>query len=96
LYVWLMKPVINIEYCPKCGWMLRAAYFAQELLTTFTDDIHAIMLQPSAINGTFTVRIDGREIYDRKKAGGFPEVKMLKQMVRDIVNPEKSLGHSDR
>jgi selenoprotein W-related protein len=96
LYVWLMKPVINIEYCPKCGWMLRAAYFAQELLTTFTDDIHAIMLQPSEINGTFTIRIDGREIYDRKKAGGFPEVKMLKQMVRDVVNPEKSLGHSDR
>jgi selenoprotein W-related protein len=96
LYVWLMKPVINIEYCPKCGWMLRAAYFAQELLTTFTDDIHAIMLQPSEINGTFTIRIDGREIYDRKKTGGFPEVKALKQMVRDVVNPEKSLGHSDR
>ncbi len=26
------KPVITIEYCPKCHWMLRAAYMAQEFL----------------------------------------------------------------
>ena len=75
--------------------MLRAAYFAQELLTTFTDDVHGIMLQPSEVNGTFNIRINDQEIYDRKKAGGFPEVKSLKQIVRDVVNPGKSLGHSD-
>lgn len=90
------KPVVTIEYCPKCGWMLRATYFAQELLTTFTDDIHGIMLQPSEVNGTFNIRIDGNEVYDRKKAGGFPEVKALKQIIRDVVNPTKNLGHSDR
>ena len=28
--------------------------------------------------------------------GGFPEVKALKQLVRDVVNPEKDLGHSDK
>jgi selenoprotein W-related protein len=91
-----MKPVITIEYCPKCGWMLRAAYFAQELLTTFTADVHGILLQPSEVNGTFKIRVDEREIFDRKRAGGFPETKELKQIVRDIVNPEKDLGHSDR
>jgi selenoprotein W-related protein len=91
-----MKPVITIEYCPKCGWMLRAAYLAQELLTTFTDDVHGVLLQPSEVNGTFKVRVDEREIFDRKRAGGFPETKELKQLVRDIVNPEKDLGHSDR
>jgi selenoprotein W-related protein len=91
-----MKPLISIEYCPKCGWMLRAAYFAQELLTTFTDDVHGILLQPSETTGTFTVRIDNKAIYDRKKEGGFPETKHLKQLVRDVVNPEKDLGHSDR
>src|SRR5688500_5080107 len=37
MFVPTMKPIITIEYCPKCGWMLRAAYFAQELLTTFQD-----------------------------------------------------------
>ena len=90
------KPVITIEYCPKCGWMLRAAYFAQELLTTFTDDVHGILLRPSEVNGTFRVIIDGKEIFDRKRMERFPETKELKQLVRDVVNPNKDLGHSDR
>ena len=52
-----MKPVITIEYCPKCGWLLRAAYMAQELLTTFTDDVKAISLQPSEVSGDFHISI---------------------------------------
>jgi selenoprotein W-related protein len=91
-----MKPVITIEYCPKCGWMLRAAYVAQELLTTFYDDIKGVLLQPSEIPGTYFISINHQRIFDRKEAGGFPEIKELKQMVRDIINPGKSLGHSDR
>lgn len=91
-----MKPVITIEYCPKCGWMLRAAYFAQELLTTFTDDVYGITLRPSVVNGTFIVTVDDRQIFDRRLMGRFPDAKELKQLVRDVVNPEKTLGHSDR
>ncbi len=91
-----MKPTITIEYCPKCGWMLRSAYFAQELLTTFSDDIKGVLLQPSEISGSFKIFINESLIFDRKRAGGFPEIKELKQNVRDIVNPEKSLGHSDK
>ena len=91
-----MKPLITIEYCPKCGWMLRAAYFAQELLTTFTADIHGVLLHPSEVNGTFRVSIDSADVFDRKRAGRFPETKVIKQLVRDIVNPDKDLGHSDK
>lgn len=91
-----MKPIISIEYCPKCGWMLRAAYMAQELLTTFTEDIYAIQLTPSEVNGRYQIRINEEIIFDRKREGRFPEIKELKQMVRDIVNPDKSLGHSDK
>jgi len=91
-----MKPIISIEYCPKCGWMLRAAYFAQELLTTFTGDVKGVLLEPSEVNGSFIIRIDGKEIFDRRTAGGFPEIKSLKQRVRDLVNPSKNLGHSDQ
>ncbi len=69
---------------------------AQELLTTFTDDIGGVLLQPAEVSGRFTVRIDNQVIFDRKLAGRFPEIKELKQLVRDIVNPEKELGHSDR
>ncbi|WP_295773169.1 SelT/SelW/SelH family protein [uncultured Mucilaginibacter sp.] len=91
-----MKPTICIEYCPKCGWMLRAAYMAQELLTTFTDDVNGVLLKPSEVSGRYIVSIDDVEVFDRKTAGRFPEVKELKQLVRDIVNPDKSLGHSDK
>jgi len=90
-----MKPVIIIEYCPKCGWMLRAAYMAQELLTTFTGDIKSVTLVPSETNGRYQIFIDDKKIFDRKDFGGFPEIKEIKQMVRDVVNPEKSLGHAD-
>ncbi len=91
-----MKPTVSIEYCPKCGWMLRAAYMAQELLTTFSDDVHGVLLQPSGVSGNYIVSIDGHVIFDRKSECRFPEIKELKQLVRDVVNPEKSLGHSDR
>jgi selenoprotein W-related protein len=91
-----MKPTVSIEYCPKCGWMLRAAYMAQELLTTFSDDVHGVLLQPSEVSGSYIVSVDGNVVFNRKKEGRFPEVKELKQLVRDVVNPEKSLGHSDK
>ena len=88
--------IITIEYCPKCGWMLRAAYMAQELLSTFTGDINGVLLLPSESPGTYTIFIDDHVIFDRKTEGRFPEIKELKQFVRDNVSPGKSLGHSDR
>jgi selenoprotein W-related protein len=91
-----MKPTITIAYCPKCGWMMRAAYMAQELLTTFTDDVYGVTLHPAEISGSYVISIDGAVIFDRKVEGRFPEIKELKQLVRDKVNPEKSLGHSEK
>ena len=91
-----MKPIITIEYCPKCGWLLRAAYMAQELLTTFTAELGGVTLRPSETGGTYIISLNEEIIFDRKEAGHFPEIKSLKQLVRDKVNPEKSLGHSDR
>ena len=68
---------------------------AQELLTTFADDLKAITLQPSEVSGDFHISIEGIKIFDRKEYGGFPEIKELKQIVRDFVNPGKNLGHAD-
>lgn len=90
------KPVITIEYCPKCHWLLRAAYMAQELLTTFEDDLHGILLHPSEVAGRYSISIDDVVVFDRKREGRFPEIKELKQLVRDQVNPDKDLGHSDK
>jgi len=91
-----MKPLITIEYCPKCGWLLRAAYMAQELLTTFATELGGVTLRPSETGGAYIISLNEEIIFDRKEAGHFPEIKILKQLVRDRVNPEKSLGHSDR
>ncbi len=91
-----MKPTITIEYCPKCNWLLRAAYMAQELLTTFADELYGVTLQPSETGGHYSIRVNGETIFDRKTWGGFPEIKEIKQLVRDKVNPGKSLGHSDK
>jgi len=49
-------PRVTIEFCTQCRWMLRAAYFAQELLSTFGTDLGEVALQPST-GGTFIVEI---------------------------------------
>ena len=90
-----MKPLVTIEYCSKCGWLLRAAYMAQELLTTFAEDLKGVTLQPAEVSGRYAIYIDEEKIFDRKEQGRFPEIKELKQMVRDVVSPGKSLGHAD-
>ncbi len=90
-----MKPAITIEYCPKCGWLLRAAYMAQELLTTFSEDLKSVTLQPAEVSGRYTIYINDEVVFDRKEQGRFQEIKELKQLIRDKINPEKSLGHSD-
>ncbi len=87
-------PRIEIEYCPRCRWLLRAAWLAQELLTTFQDEIGEVALSPGP-SGVFTVRVDDKTIWSRQETGRFPEAKELKQLVRDRIAPEKNLGHSD-
>ncbi|KAI9256171.1 Rdx family-domain-containing protein [Sporodiniella umbellata] len=86
---------IAIEYCPKCRWMMRAAWTAQELLTTFENEIEELALIPSDV-GVFKVIADKTVVWDRKERGCFPELKDLKQLVRDVIAPEKALGHSDK
>lgn len=91
-----MKYKITIEYCPKCGWLLRSAYMAQELLTTFSEEIESITLKPSETGGRFHIYINDQLFFDRHEAGAFPEIKILKQMLRDRIHPDKDLGHADR
>lgn len=89
------RPRIAITYCTQCNWMLRAAWIAQELLSTFGQDLAEVALVPGT-GGIFVVTLDGRTIWDRKEDGGFPEAKVLKQRVRDVAWPQRDLGHSDR
>jgi len=68
---------------------------AQELLTTFQNEIGEVALQPGT-GGIFEVRVDGASVWSRAAQGRFPEMKELKQLVRDRIAPERDLGHSDR
>lgn len=86
---------IEIEYCTGCRWMLRATWTAQELLTTFDGEIAQLTLSPGS-GGVFDVYVDGERIWCRSEQGGFPEMKQLKQLVRDQIDPQRDLGHSDR
>lgn len=90
-----MNPRLEIEYCTQCRWLLRAAWMAQEILTTFETEIGEVALVPGT-GGIFEVRLDGEVIFSRQEQGRFPESKELKQLVRDRIAPEKGLGHSDR
>ncbi len=89
------SPRVEIEYCTQCRWLLRAAWMAQELLTTFVDDLAEVALVPGT-GGVFDIRLDGEILFSRKDAGRFPEAKEVKQLVRDKIDPARSLGHSDR
>ncbi len=89
------KPQITIHYCPRCNWLLRSAWLAQELLTTFENDLEEVALKPSEQSGFFEIRLDHQVIWERKRDSGFPEAKVLKQRVRHAIDPNRSLGHSD-
>jgi selenoprotein W-related protein len=90
-----MKPSIIITYCRQCNWMLRAGWMAQELLSTFSEELGSVTLVPGT-GGIFTIEVDGELIWDRKRDGGFPDVKALKGRVRDRVDPDRDLGHLER
>mgnify|MGYP001256153440 CR=1 FL=1 len=90
------KPIIEIEYCSKCRWLPRSVWIAQELLSTFNDDIKGITLFPGVTAGIFKIRCGNKTIWSRGKMKGFPEIKNLKQIIRDKVAPDKELGHIDK
>lgn len=88
------KPTVTIYYCRQCNWMLRASWLSQELLHTFSEELGAVTLCPDT-GGRFEIFCNGVQIWDRKAEGGFPEAKILKQRVRNIIAPERDLGHVD-
>ena len=88
-------PCVTIAYCTQCNWLLRAGWMAQELLSTFSDALGEVALIPGT-GGNFEIRVDDALVWERKRDGGFPGPKELKQRVRDIIEPGRDLGHTDR
>jgi len=85
---------IEIKYCKKCRWLLRSSWMAQEILSTFEDEVDELSLVPGT-GGIFEITANGQLIWSRKEMGGFPEIAELKKRVRDIVAPDRNLGCID-
>ena len=86
---------IEIRYCTKCKWLLRSSWMAQEILSTFENEVDELTLQPGT-GGVFEIIANGQLIWSRKEMGGFPEIAELKKLVRDVIAPERDLGFIDR
>ena len=74
-------------------------WISQEILSTFDNYVGEIALIPCRLGaGTFIIRVDGETIWNRSsdKTPGFPELKVLKQLIRDKIAPDISLGHSEK
>lgn len=87
------RPVVEIEYCSQCGFLLRASWIVQELLSTFGEELGAVTLVPGR-GGVFVVRLDGETLFSRRAVGRFPEAKELKLMLRERLGSDRRVGHS--
>ena len=85
---------VALTYCTQCRWLTRAAWMAQEILTTFPVETEVALVPGTG--GVFQVRIDGALVWDRRSDGGFPEITTLKRLVRDVVAPGRALGHTEQ
>lgn len=86
---------IEIIYCTQCRWLMRAAWMAQELLSTFEEELSGVTLTPGT-GGVFQIRAGDQLVWCRKARGGFPDIAELKQLVRDVAAPGRQLGHIER
>jgi selenoprotein W-related protein len=85
-------PRVTITYCTKCKFMLRAAWMAQELLTTFGDELGEVAIIPGS-GGLFEVTLDGEVIATNREGAPMPDPPAVKRAVRDRVAPDRKIGH---
>jgi selenoprotein W-related protein len=66
----MARPRITITYHTQCQWLLRSAWLAQELLSTFGTDLGEVALGPGT-GGVFHIAYEGEIIWNRKHDGAF-------------------------
>ncbi len=85
-------PRVEIRYCTRCKFLLRAAWLAQELLTTFEAELGEVALVPGS-GGIFEVTLDGETIAGNQEGGKTPEPSEVKRIIRDRIAPGRKVGH---
>jgi selenoprotein W-related protein len=86
------RPRIEIEYCTRCRFLLRAGWLAQELLSTFEQELGEVALVPGS-GGIFEIRLDGEVLASNRDDKPMPEVSDVKRLLRDRVAPGRRIGH---
>ena len=85
---------IKIKFCNKCKWFSRAVWIMQEIFNTYENDISKYELVP-ADHGLFEIYCNENLIFSRKEESGFLEIKIIKQRIRDVIDPNRELGHNE-
>ena len=88
------KNYIEIKFCPKCKWLFRATCISQELLSLHESDLSSVTLVPSE-SGVFDIVCNQSLIFSRKQENGFIYIAIIKQRIRDLIDPDRNLGHID-
>jgi selenoprotein W-related protein len=85
-------PRVEITYCTKCRFLLRAAWMAEELLTTFGAELGEVALRPGS-GGIFEVALDGAVIATNRGHAPMPDPADVKRAIRDRISPARKIGH---
>lgn len=86
------SPRIEITYCTRCRFLLRATWLAQELLSTFEEVLAEVALRPGS-GGIFEVTLDGEVIASNRETKQMPDAAEVKRLLRDRIAPDRSIGH---
>ena len=88
----MSAPRVEITYCTRCKFLLRAAWLAQELLTTFEAELGEVALKPGS-GGIFEVALDGEVLATNRDGAKMPEQADVKRLLRDRIAPDRKIGH---
>lgn len=88
----MSAPRVTITYCTRCKFLLRATWMAQELLTTFAEELGEVAIIPGH-GGIFEVTLDGEVVATNRDHAQMPEPADVKRAIRDTIAPEKKIGH---
>ncbi len=66
-------PKVEITYCTQCRWLLRAAWTAQELLTTFESELGGVLAFLDVLLGRAALIVEGDDALGRTAQVGDDE-----------------------
>lgn len=88
----MASPRVEITYCTKCRFLLRASWMAQELLTTLGEELGEVALVPGG-GGILEITLDGEVVATNRDGAPMPDPAAVKRAIRDRVAPDRKIGH---